>query len=85
VHPVTLEGGMSRNELKIGRSEKLIGKRSVQVDSRAKLRADSKSEVGIFLGFKPVKLSTCFGAGERSSERNVRPILLSHEARSQSR
>jgi len=41
--------GHELTELKIGCSKHLIGKNSVQLNSRIELRADSKSELRIFL------------------------------------
>jgi hypothetical protein len=69
--------GMSWAELKIGSSEKLNWKNSVQVNSRTELRADSKSEVGIFLWFIFVKLLTCIGVGYRSPIWHVRLLEIS--------
>lgn len=53
----------------MGPSEKLIGKNSVQVNSRTELHADSKSEVRIFLRFIFMKLLTCSGVGVKSPVR----------------
>ena len=64
---------------------KLIETDSVQVNSRAELRVDSKCELRIFLGFKPVKLLTCFGVDDRYPKWQVRLLHLSYKVYSRLR